>query len=151
MESRAGRRLAERAAGSYRGAVELLERDAALEPDARVLVGSCDDLSIPRPLGAVHDLVGAVSLGLEEALAADAAPHAIHRLLLAELALPPQPTVLLLEDVHWADEATLDVITLLARRIGGLPVLLVLTCRDGEAPPGHPVHAAISAARTNES
>ena len=124
---------------------------AALEPEARVLVGSCDDLSIPRPLGAIHDLVGTVSLGLEEALAADAAPHAIHRLLLAELALPPQPTVLVLEDVHWADEATLDVITLLARRIGGLPVLLVLTCRDGEAPPGHPVHAAISAARTNES
>jgi predicted ATPase/DNA-binding CsgD family transcriptional regulator len=117
---------------------------AELEPGARALVGSCDDLSIPRPLGAIQDLVGSLSPALEEALAAGASPGEIHRLLLAELALPPQPTVLVLEDVHWADEATLDVITLLARRIGSLPVLLVLTCRDGEAPPGHPMYAAIS-------
>ena len=59
--------------------------------------------------------------------------------------------MLVLEDVHWADEATLDVITVLARRIGSLPVLLLLTCRDGEAPPGHPVHAAVSATRPGES
>ena len=118
---------------------------AELEDGARVLLGACDDLSIPRPLGAIHDLAGTLSPALEEALAAGASPHEIHRLLLAELALPPQPTVVVLEDVHWADEATLDVITLLARRIGSLPVLLLLTCRDGEAPPGHPVHAAVSA------
>ena len=122
-----------------------------LEPGARVLVGTCDDLSIPRPLGAIHDLVGTVSPAFEAALDADARPHEIHRHLLAELALPPQPTVLVLEDVHWADEATLDVVTLLARRIGSLPVLLVLTYRDGEAPAGHPVYAAISSAQTHES
>ena len=119
---------------------------AGLEPGARVLLGTCDDLSIPRPLGAIHDLAGTLSPALEEALAAGASPHDIHRLLLDELALPPGPTVLVLEDVHWADEATLDVVTLLARRIGSLPVLLLLTCRDGEAPPDHPVHAALSGA-----
>ena len=118
---------------------------ADLEPGSRVLVGACDDLSIPRPLGAIHDLAGSVSPALEEALAAQASPHEIHRLLLDELALPPRPTVLVLEDMHWADEATLDVITLLARRISSLPVLLLLTCRDGEAPPGHPVHAVLTA------
>ena len=117
----------------------------SLEDGARTFVGTCDDLSIPRPLGAIHDLVGTLSPALEDALAAGAAPYDVHRLLLAELALPPQPTVLVLEDVHWADEATLDVITLLARRIASLPVLLLLTCRDGEAPPGHPVHTAVSA------
>jgi predicted ATPase/DNA-binding CsgD family transcriptional regulator len=128
------------------GKTSLVTRFVAdLAADARVLLGTCDDLLIPRPLGPIHDLAGTLSPALEEALAADASPHEIHRLLLAELALPPQPTVLVLEDVHWADEATLDVITLLARRIGSLPVLLLLTCRDGEAPPGHPVYAAVSA------
>ncbi len=122
-----------------------------LEPGARVLFGSCDDLSIPRPLGPIHDLAGSVSTGLDEALAADAGPNEIHQLLVAELTLEPHPTVLVLEDVHWADEATLDVITVLARRIGSLPVLLVLTCRDGEAPLGHPVHAAVSATQTDGS
>ena len=122
------------------GKTSLVTRFVAdLDADARVLLGACDDLSIPRPLGAIHDLAGSLSPALEEALAAGASPHEIHSLLLAELALPPQPTVLVLEDVHWADEATLDVITLLARRIGSLPVLLLLTCRDGEAPPGHPL------------
>jgi DNA-binding CsgD family transcriptional regulator/tetratricopeptide (TPR) repeat protein len=120
----------------------------SLEDGARVFVGTCDDLSIPRPLGAIHDLVGTLSPALEDALAARVAPYEIHRLLLAELSLPPQPTVLVLEDVHWADEATLDVITLLARRIGSLPALLVLTWREGEAPPGHAVHAAVSAVST---
>ena len=37
------------------------------------------------------------------------APHEIQSLLIAELELPPRPTVLVLEDVHWADDATLDV------------------------------------------
>ena len=118
---------------------------ADLDPGSRVLVGTCDDLSIPRPLGAIHDLAGSVSPALEEALAAQASPHEIHRLLLDELALPPRPTLLVLEDVHWADEATLDVITLLARRIGSLPVLLLLTCRDSEVPLGHPVYTVLSA------
>jgi predicted ATPase/DNA-binding CsgD family transcriptional regulator len=118
-----------------------------LEPGARAFVGACDHLSIPRPLGAIHDLAG-LSPALEDALLARAAPDDVHRLLLTELALPPQPTVLVLEDVHWADEATLDVITLVARRIGSLPALLILTCRDGEAPAGHPVHAAVAPAST---
>lgn len=118
----------------------------ALDGGTRVFVGSCDDLSIPRPLGAIRDL-GGLSPALQDALAADAAPHEIHRLLLAELAVP-EPAVLVIEDIHWADEATLDVVTLLARRISSLPVLLVLTCRDGEAPPGHPVHAVVSAVST---
>ena len=60
----------------------------------------------------------------------------IQTLLVAELELPPRPTVLVLEDVHWADDATLDSITVLGRRIGSLPALLVLTFRGGEAPPG---------------
>jgi DNA-binding CsgD family transcriptional regulator/tetratricopeptide (TPR) repeat protein len=118
---------------------------------ARVLVGTCDDLSIPRPLGPLHDLAGSVSAPFEAALIGGAAPHEIHRLLIDELRLPPSPTVLVLEDIHWADDATLDVITVLARRIGSLPVLLLLTCRDGEAPPDHPVHAAVSATRPHES
>ena len=57
--------------------------------------------------GPIRDLVGSVSAPLEEALSAGAAPHEIQTLLIAELELPPRPTVLVLEDVHWADDATL--------------------------------------------
>ncbi len=97
--------------------------------ESRVLVGTCDDLSIPRPLGPIRDLVGSVSGALAAALSAGAAPHDIQALLIAELELPPSPTVLVLEDVHWADDATFDSITVLGRRIRALPALLVLTFR----------------------
>src|SRR4051812_32620848 len=65
---------------------------------ARILLGTCDDLSIPRPLGALRDLVGSVSDALASALAGGAASHEIQGLLLGELERAPRPTVLVLED-----------------------------------------------------
>jgi hypothetical protein len=116
-----------------------------LEPGSRVLLGACDDLTIPRPLGPFRDFAGSVSPALAQALATGAAPYEIQTLLVEELELPPAPTVLVLEDVHWADEATVDSITLVGRRIGSLHALLIVTFRGGEAPPGHPLHAAVGA------
>jgi DNA-binding CsgD family transcriptional regulator/tetratricopeptide (TPR) repeat protein len=122
-----------------------------LEGDARVLLGTCDDLSIPRPLGPFRDLVGHVSPALGDALDGGAPPYEVHARLIAELERPPAPTVLVLEDVHWADEATLDAITVLGRRIAKLPALLVLTLRAGEAPPAHPLHATVGSIRADHS
>ena len=48
-------------------------------------------------------------------------------------------TVLVIEDAHWADEATLDLLRFLARRLGAAPVLLVVTYRDDEVGPLHPM------------
>jgi DNA-binding CsgD family transcriptional regulator/tetratricopeptide (TPR) repeat protein len=122
-----------------------------LGPGARVLSGTCDDLSIPRPLGPLRDLAGSVSPELERAVAAGGAAQDVQALLVAELERPPAPTVLVLEDVHWADHATLDTITVLGRRIGSLPALLVLTFRGGEAPPGHHLHATLGAIRAGDA
>jgi len=117
---------------------------AALGPDAGVLVGVCDDLSIKRPLSPFRDLIGTVSDLLAKAIAQDAPAHEITRLLIEELAGATQrPAVLVLEDIHWADDATLDVVTMLARRVAALPVLLVITSRPGETPPGHPFDGTI--------
>jgi DNA-binding CsgD family transcriptional regulator/tetratricopeptide (TPR) repeat protein len=128
------------------GKTALVRRFTGDLDEGRVLVGTCDDLSIPRPLGPFRDLAGSVSAELEEALgAADPAPHDIQDLLIAELEHAPGPVVLVLEDVHWADDATLDSITVLGRRIETLPALVVATHRSGEAPPGHPLHAALGA------
>ena len=122
-----------------------------LGDDVRVLAGTCDDLSIPRPLGPIRDLAGEVSPTLRAALAGGATPHDVHDLLIAELEAEPHPTVLVLEDVHWADDATFDAITVLGRRIGALPALLVLTFRAGEAPPGHRLHSVIGTMRADHS
>ncbi|MGH8916377.1 MAG: ATP-binding protein [Acidimicrobiia bacterium] len=115
--------------------------------DSRMLWGNCDALSIPRPLGPFRDLTA--SGALETALDHDMAPHRFHTLLLEELAAAPSPTILVLEDVHWADQATADAITVIGRRIVALPAVLILTFRTGELDPGHPLPAALEAIRSS--
>jgi DNA-binding CsgD family transcriptional regulator/tetratricopeptide (TPR) repeat protein len=118
---------------------------AGLDGTATVLVGSCDDLSVPRPFAPFRDLAGSVAPALAQAISSGARPHETYLLLLEELE-GPRPTVLVLEDVHWADGATLDAATFVARRIGALPALLVLTLREGETPSGEALDAMLGAA-----
>src|SRR5215208_3872302 len=60
------------------------------------------------------------------------------------------PTVLVLEDLHWADEATLDVLRLLARRIATVPALALATHRDDELDRGHPLRIVLGELGTGE-
>ncbi|CCG04186.1 ATP-binding protein [Blastococcus saxobsidens] len=115
--------------------------------DVRVLMGLCDDLATPRPLGPFRDLADQLSGACAELLRREPATGAasVHRMLLDDLRRGRTPTVLVLEDVHWADQATIDAITVLGRRLADLPVLLVLTLRLGEVDPGHPLWSAIDA------
>jgi DNA-binding NarL/FixJ family response regulator len=123
---------------------------AGLPTGPRTLLGTCDDLSIPRPLGPLLDLVGSVSPALERALSGGGgASQDVPPLLLAELALPPAPAVLVVEDVHWADDATLDALTVVGRRVAQLPALVVLTFRTGEVGPA--LQAAIGAVRADDA
>lgn len=113
------------------------------DPPARVLRGACDDLITPRPLGPFHDLAGDAPPDLRAALAGGT-PDDVHDALLTLLAAP---TVLVVEDVHWADDATVDALALLARRLEGTPVLVVVTYRDDEVPPDAAVQRLLGAIR----
>ncbi|MEB8337423.1 AAA family ATPase, partial [Streptomyces endophyticus] len=110
-----------------------------LPPTARLLVGHCDDLTTGRPLGPLRDLVGSVGTDLARAVRDAGDRHRIYEALHAELAGAPHPAVLVVEDVHWADEASLDALRYLVRRIERLPAVLVLTYRDDELGRGHPL------------
>ena len=118
------------------GKSALVERFArGHEAGLRVLWGWCDQLATPRPLGPVRDLARQVRGPLAEHLAAGDDAGAVDALL-DELSTPPG-SVLIVEDAHWADEATLDLLTVLGRRIGRLPALLVVTLRDAELADDH--------------
>ncbi len=112
---------------------------------ARVLWGLCDDLATPRPLGAFRDVAAVLSGPLAESLSAGSTPATFHTLLLHELRSSPAPIVLVLEDVQWADQATIDALTVVGRRLADLPVLLIVTFRPGEVSPGHQLRTAIDA------
>src|SRR6185437_5055451 len=98
---------------------------------ARVLWGACAPLRTPRPLGPLVDVAEATGGELEQLVAAGTRPHEVAAALLGELRRTG-PTVLVLEDLHWADEATLDVLALLAARIVSAPALLLASYRDDE-------------------
>jgi DNA-binding CsgD family transcriptional regulator/tetratricopeptide (TPR) repeat protein len=108
----------------------------ALPAELRMLAGYCDDLTTPRTLGPIRDLAGSVGPELTAALRTGADRDAVLAALHAELRTP---TVLVIEDVHWADDATLDVLRFLIRRVSVLPALLVLTYRDDAVSREHPV------------
>ena len=102
-----------------------------------VLRGACDALFTPRPLGPFHDIGPAAGREVEECLEQDEPPYRLAAALLARLARGP--TVLVVEDVHWADEATLDVIGLIARRADTVPLLMALSYRDEGLDRRHPL------------
>ncbi|MFJ3672811.1 helix-turn-helix transcriptional regulator [Streptomyces sp. NPDC090106] len=106
---------------------------------ARILVGQCDDLATRRPLGPFRDLVGSVGAELARAVTEGGDRHRVYEALYGELAGTPHPAVLVVEDVHWADEASLDALRFLVRRMERLPALLVLTYRDDELSREHPL------------
>jgi DNA-binding CsgD family transcriptional regulator len=115
-----------------------------LDRSWRVLRGWCDPLAAPRPLGPLLDALvglGGAAAGLGAAIeSGDTA--GLYRRLLAVLR-DGHRWVWVIEDVHWADGATLDLLRFLARRIGSLPLLLVVSYRDDELGEQHPLSVAL--------
>lgn len=108
----------------------------------RQLWGVCDALFTPRPLGPLRDVAEAVGRDLLAAVRAGGQPYDVASQLFDDLRATA-PTVLVLEDLQWADEATLDVVRLLGRRVGALPVLVVATYRDDEIDVMHPLRRVL--------
>lgn len=104
-----------------------------VERTARVAVGACDPLSTPRPLGPLLDAAPALG-GFEEA-----SRDSLFQALLTNLSAGAKATLLVFEDLHWADEATLDLLRFLGRRIGATRTLLIATYRDDEVGSRHPL------------
>ena len=105
-----------------------------------VLWGMCDSLSTPRPLGPLRDVARELGPEVTAVLREAGVQHEIFAAVLD--ALQSRACALVVEDLHWGDEATLDLVRFLARRIGTLPLLLVLSYREtGGA--AHPLRAVL--------
>jgi DNA-binding CsgD family transcriptional regulator/tetratricopeptide (TPR) repeat protein len=118
-----------------------------LADQATVLWGSCDSLSTPRALGPLLDIAAQTSGDVAEALASDAPREAVLAAALRMLSANPQPTVAIIEDAHWADEATVDLLTFLRRRIDATQALVVMTYRDDEISANHPLRFVLGDTR----
>ena len=110
---------------------------------SRVFWGHSDALQTSRVLGPVNEL--AVGMSLLRGTAGESAmsrEQLFSRLF--EKLSPPHPfSVVILEDLHWADEATLDFVRFLGRRIQRTRCLLIATYRDDELSPQHLLRAVL--------
>ncbi len=102
----------------------------------RLLFGACDDLLAPRAFGPLRD---AAHSGPLAQVLHDGDREAVYQALLAQLSGTAVPAVLVIEDLHWIDEATLDALRYVIRRLDRLRAVVVLSYRDDEIGPDHPV------------
>ena len=109
-----------------------------------MLAGACEDLLTPRALGPLRDAARSAAGGpLAAALSPQVDPDLVFAAVCDELAAPPSPAVLVVEDVHWADGATLDVLRYLGTRVQGLPAVLLMTYRDDALARDHPLRGVL--------
>ena len=102
------------------------------------LHGACENLTTPTPFGPFLDL--GLDLGDE--------PRHVAAAVLDELRRRP---LLVLEDVHWADGATLDALRVLGRRLEATRALVLATYRDDEVEGDHPLRLVLGELATTRA
>ena len=109
----------------------------------QVLKGNCDALFTPTPLGPLYDIARQSDGPLLSQLESDTSHGTVFSTMVDRLRRSARPVLLVIEDIHWADEATLDLIVFLSRRIAQAKVLFILTYRDDEVGSKHPLRVLL--------
>ena len=114
-----------------------------LNSDTEILWGACDALFTPRPLGPLYDIAYQIKSNLIKMLENEEKRVSIFSEFLNYLVNTSSLKIIVIEDIHWADEATLDFIKFLSRRINRAKSILILSYRDEEIDQGHPLRSML--------
>lgn len=128
------------------GKTSVLQAGAAAHRAAggRVWWGACDALETPLPLAPLVDIVRQACMDITRFSASLQGPRpALFEAVLDEMRRTPGPLLVVVEDVHWADDATLDLLKYLGRRIDRTQVLLAISYRDDEVTAVHPLRRVL--------
>jgi DNA-binding CsgD family transcriptional regulator/tetratricopeptide (TPR) repeat protein len=121
-----------------------LAREIRARAESRVLAmeGACDPLTTPRPLSPLVDIAADPEAGLDDLFDAETALDVFARVL-DRLRTTIRPILLVIEDIHWADEGTLDFLRFVGRRVADTKAVVLCTFRDDEIGPDHPLRMVI--------
>ena len=117
-----------------------LIHEFAARSSVRVVIGGSEPLRTPRAHGPLLDLAAELGGDLSLLVEQGASPADLVNALAQVVS---EPTVLVFEDLHWADEATLDLLRVLARRLHRVPALVLATYRDDELSRTHPLRVLL--------
>lgn len=118
-------------------------------PNARVLWGSCDPIDPPRPFAPVADVAARVGGPLLAAVESGDRTMVFDAFLDVLRRRASGPSILVLDDLHWADAATLDLLRVVGRRLRDIPVLVVGAYRDHDVHARHPLRSALGDLASN--
>jgi DNA-binding CsgD family transcriptional regulator len=125
------------------GKTALLEACRDELRDARWLWGACDGLLTPRPLGPLFDVAAHLDGELADLCRDGAHRDRLFAAFLAEIDKPATFTVAVVEDAHWADEATIDLLSFVGRRLARMRALVLVTYREDELGADHPLRIVL--------
>lgn len=146
------------AAASARGQVVLVAGEAGIGKTSvlqacavthraaggRVWWGACDALETPLPLAPLVDMVRQACLDISRFSASLQGPRpALFEAVIEEIRRTPGPLLIVVEDAHWADDATLDLLKYVGRRIDRTQALLAISYRDDEVTAAHPLRRVL--------
>lgn len=114
-----------------------------VKDNSKIFWGACDDLFTPRPLAPLYDIAVSMKSRIIEKLEQGVSRPSVFSALLNELR-EKETNIIVIEDIHWADESTLDLIKFLAKRINKYRSLLIITYRSDEIGLMHPLRLALS-------
>src|SRR5262245_24463309 len=101
--------------------------------------GCCDNVTTAEALGPFIDALPELAKVLDE----EAGVSRLRLFQYVRGVLAGSPMLLLLEDLHWADEATLDLLRFVGRRLGGAQLMILATFRPEEVGRDHPLTTAL--------
>jgi DNA-binding CsgD family transcriptional regulator len=125
------------------GKTALLEAFQRRAKGTRWLWGACDGLLTPRPLGPLFDIAAQAGGELADLSRGPAARDRLFTAFLTAIDSSAIPAVAVIEDVHWADEATIDLLNFAGRRLARTRALLLVTYRDDELADDHPLRVVL--------
>jgi len=128
-----------------------------LKNEYTFLWSGCDPLLTPQPYAPFKDIAEQLSPTLLPLFESGSSPSKINNALYKALELRTSPCIFIIEDIHWADNATLDLLKFIVRRISFIPCLLCVSYRSDELannpslssmlsliPSAHVIRAALS-------
>jgi predicted ATPase len=125
------------------GKTGVLRALAEARGDASLWWGACDALQTPHPLAPLYDVARSSDVSFAAQLRSRGSRVALFERVIRDLQHTRPATLFVIEDAHWADDASLDLITFLGRRIDRVPCLLAVSYRDDELAATHPLRRVI--------
>lgn len=114
-----------------------------VDPNIEVFWSGCDPLFTPRPYAPIYDIAAQLDPKLQTLLESGTHPGKVFSSFFQAVKALERSSIIIIEDLHWADNASLDLLKFFVRRIALVPCILCVTYRNDEVTLEHPLNSVL--------